>query len=96
MRNESPNVERLFRELTASLTPFGRAYEIIAIDDGSPDDTFQLLAAVQARDPRVRVIVSVAISARRQALPLGSPPRAAATSSPPMATCRTIRPTSPG
>ncbi len=56
MRNESPNVEGFYRELTSSLTQFGRSYEIIAIDDGSRDDTFELLARIQARDPRVRVI----------------------------------------
>jgi glycosyltransferase involved in cell wall biosynthesis len=56
MRNESPNVERLYREVTASLSQFGRSYEILAIDDGSLDDTFELLARIQAKDPRVRVI----------------------------------------
>jgi glycosyltransferase involved in cell wall biosynthesis len=56
MRNESPNVERLYREVTASLSQFGRAYEILAVDDGSRDDTFELLARIQAKDPRVRVI----------------------------------------
>jgi glycosyltransferase involved in cell wall biosynthesis len=56
MRNESPNVEGLFRDLTSSLTPFARSYEILVIDDGSTDDTFDKLVAVQARDPRIRVI----------------------------------------
>jgi glycosyltransferase involved in cell wall biosynthesis len=56
MRNESPNVERLYRELTSSLTAFGRSYEIVAVDDGSTDDTFEQLARLQAMDPRVRVI----------------------------------------
>jgi glycosyltransferase involved in cell wall biosynthesis len=56
MRNESPNVERLYREVTASLTQFGRPFEIVAVDDGSRDETFELLARLQARDPRVRVI----------------------------------------
>jgi glycosyltransferase involved in cell wall biosynthesis len=56
MRNESPNVERLYRDVTASLTQFGRSYEIVAVDDGSKDDTFELLARLNARDPRVRVI----------------------------------------
>jgi glycosyltransferase involved in cell wall biosynthesis len=56
MRNESPNVEKLYRDVTASLTSFGRSYEIVAIDDGSRDDTFELLARIQSKDPRVRVI----------------------------------------
>jgi glycosyltransferase involved in cell wall biosynthesis len=56
MRNEAPNVEQLCSELTAALEAFGRPYEIIAIDDGSTDATFELLARLQARDSRLRVI----------------------------------------
>ena len=56
MRNEAPNVPDLYRELTAALDSFGRAYEIIAIDDGSTDETFARLEALQASDGRVRVI----------------------------------------
>ncbi len=56
MRNESPNVAQLYGELTETLEAFGRPYEIIAVDDGSTDDTFELLAALQARDARLRVI----------------------------------------
>ena len=56
MRNESLNVEGLFRELTSSLTSFGRSYEILAIDDGSTDDTFERLVRTQSMDPRVRLI----------------------------------------
>jgi glycosyltransferase involved in cell wall biosynthesis len=56
MRNESPNIGQLYRELTETLEAFGRPYEIVAIDDGSTDDTFDQLAALQAGDARVRVI----------------------------------------
>jgi glycosyltransferase involved in cell wall biosynthesis len=56
MRNESPNVEQLYREVTASLSQFGRPYEIMAIDDGSRDDTFAKLAELQQQDPHLRVI----------------------------------------
>src|SRR6478735_8235844 len=56
MRNESPNVERLYDDVTASLSAFGRSYEIVAIDDGSRDDTFELLSRLQAKDARLRVI----------------------------------------
>src|SRR2546430_1925803 len=56
MRNESANVDRLYRELLSSLGSFGRTWELIAIDDGSTDNTFELLAKLQARDSRLRVI----------------------------------------
>jgi glycosyltransferase involved in cell wall biosynthesis len=56
MRNEAPNVAQLYRELTAALEAFGRPFEVLAIDDGSTDDTFSLLAGLQAKDARLRVI----------------------------------------
>jgi glycosyltransferase involved in cell wall biosynthesis len=56
MRNESLNVDGLYREMTAALAAFGRAYEIIAIDDGSTDDTFECLTRLQQQDARLRVI----------------------------------------
>jgi glycosyltransferase involved in cell wall biosynthesis len=56
VRNEAPNVEQLYSELTAALEAFGRPYEAIVIDDGSTDTTFEMLEALQATDPRLRVI----------------------------------------
>jgi glycosyltransferase involved in cell wall biosynthesis len=56
MRNEAPNVAQLLGELTSALESLGRPYEIIAIDDGSTDQTFELLARAQSRDARLRVI----------------------------------------
>jgi glycosyltransferase involved in cell wall biosynthesis len=56
VRNESPNIDDLYRELTDTLTAFGRPYEIIVVDDGSTDGTFELLATLQSRDSRLRVI----------------------------------------
>ena len=56
MRNESLNVAQLYRELTTTLETFGRPFEIVAVDDGSTDDTFSLLAALQGNDKRLRVI----------------------------------------
>ena len=56
VRNEAPNVAALYEELTATLETFGRRYEIIVVDDGSTDATFDLLADIQARDARLRII----------------------------------------
>jgi glycosyltransferase involved in cell wall biosynthesis len=56
LRNESPNVDELHRELATVLQAFGRPFEILAIDDGSTDDTFARLAALQRTDHRLRVI----------------------------------------
>lgn len=56
VRNESPNIIPLYDELTTTLARGGRSYEIIIIDDGSTDDTFERLAALQSSDPRLRVI----------------------------------------
>ena len=54
--NESPNIKQLYDELTTTLVRDGRSYEIIVIDDGSEDDTFEQLASLQSRDPHLRVI----------------------------------------
>jgi glycosyltransferase involved in cell wall biosynthesis len=56
MRNESPNVESVYTELTAVLGALGRPYELVVVDDGSTDDTFAKLADVQRRDGHLRVI----------------------------------------
>jgi glycosyltransferase involved in cell wall biosynthesis len=54
--NEAPNLELLYREFTGTLEPWGRSYELILIDDGSTDGSFEILRDIQAADPRVRVI----------------------------------------
>jgi glycosyltransferase involved in cell wall biosynthesis len=56
VRNELPNIKPVYDELTDTLGRFGRSYEIIIIDDGSTDDSFEILSALQARDPRLRLI----------------------------------------
>ena len=56
VHNESPNIKPLYQELTQTLGQYGRPYELILVDDGSTDDTFEQLAVLQSRDPRLRVI----------------------------------------
>ncbi len=56
MRNEAPNVEEFYRELSSTLDGFKRPYEIVVADDGSTDDTFEILARIQAADYHLRII----------------------------------------
>ncbi|MCX6339622.1 MAG: glycosyltransferase family 2 protein [Candidatus Aureabacteria bacterium] len=54
--NEGPNVERFYDRLKPSLQKLGHSYEIILVDDGSMDNTFELLRAICERDNSVRAI----------------------------------------
>jgi glycosyltransferase involved in cell wall biosynthesis len=54
--NEAPNLEPLYGELTAALARGPWSYELILVDDGSTDGSFEILTRLQAADPRVRVI----------------------------------------
>jgi glycosyltransferase involved in cell wall biosynthesis len=56
IKNEAPALEQLHRELTETLTAWGRPYEIIFVDDGSTDDSFGILVGLQSRDARLRII----------------------------------------
>ena len=56
IRNESPNIRPMYDEVMGTLGTTGRSFEVLVIDDGSTDDSFAQLAALQATDPRLRVI----------------------------------------
>lgn len=54
--NEEESIPRLLEELHAALRPVGCSYEILLVDDGSRDRSFQLLKAAAEEDPSLVVI----------------------------------------
>jgi len=54
--NEAANVEPLARRILAALGATGRGIELILVDDGSTDDTWERIQAAQRSDARVRGI----------------------------------------
>jgi len=56
MYNEAENIPPLFEELIPVLESTGRTFEIIAVDDGSRDDSFARLKSIAERDTRLRVV----------------------------------------
>ncbi len=54
--NEEGNVEEMHRRVKAVMEQTGRTYELIYVDDGSRDRTYELLKEIYDQDPLVRVI----------------------------------------
>lgn len=54
--NERENVNPLYRAIVNAVTPLGIDYEMLFIDDGSTDSTFDDACALAARDHKLRVI----------------------------------------
>jgi glycosyltransferase involved in cell wall biosynthesis len=54
--NEGPNLKPLYEALHSVLERLGVAWEIVFIDDGSQDDSFDVLKQIAAEDPNVTVL----------------------------------------
>jgi Glycosyl transferase family 2 len=54
--NEEECIPEYYRRVTAALEDLGRGYEIIAVSDGSTDDTDRLLSELRQKDDRVRCL----------------------------------------
>ncbi len=54
--NEAENLPELHQELSAAAKRLGRSYEMIFIDDGSSDNSWEVLKWLQKNDPLVRIV----------------------------------------
>ncbi len=54
--NEADSLPKLIPELSAVLREVGRPYEIVAVDDGSSDDSVAVLGHLQADEPGLRIV----------------------------------------
>jgi len=52
----SPYLEEFHRRVCESAAAVNEDFEIVLVDDGSPDDSLQKALALRERDPRVRVV----------------------------------------
>ena len=54
--NEQETVEELYQRITATMEALGRPYEIVAVDDGSRDQSVPILLRIRAGDSRLRIV----------------------------------------
>jgi len=55
--NEAPNLKLLVESVLEVMRPLGRAFELILIDDGSTDESREILRAMKDGIPELRVVV---------------------------------------
>lgn len=54
--NEEENVRLLYDKIHAVLAGLGQSYEMVFVDDGSKDRTFEILKSIHDENPNVRII----------------------------------------
>lgn len=54
--NEEKNLEELHSRITKTLVKLGKEYEVIAVDDGSTDRSFEILKQLHGQDSRLKAI----------------------------------------
>ena len=69
--NEHESLEELYGRISASLAPMQEDYEIVFVDDGSTDGSFEVLSRLRDQDSRMKVIRFLANSGKAAALQAG-------------------------
>ena len=54
--NEAPSINEFYRRLNAVISKLSYSFEIMFVDDGSKDDSLQILREIRQRDNRVKVL----------------------------------------
>ena len=96
VKEESENLPELLKEIVAAIEPTGMEFEVIIIDDGSRDNTWEVVEGLAKEynampGSSVAHSVSSSTAARPRRSPLVFPRLAASTSQRSMATCRMTR-----
>lgn len=56
---EEKSIEEFYAQLSRALKLLGRTYEIVFVNDGSTDNTFEKLKGIYDKDPRVTTIIDL-------------------------------------
>ena len=56
MFNEAENVETTLKQVEEALSSFEGSYEIITVDDGSTDNTLEVLNKISKEDQKIRIV----------------------------------------
>ena len=54
--NEEQSIRPLYGKIAATLSEFGKSFEIILIDDGSTDQTWSIVSQLAAEDDRIKAL----------------------------------------
>jgi glycosyltransferase involved in cell wall biosynthesis len=54
--NEAESLPELYQQVLTALEPTGKSFEILFIDDGSRDGSFEIIRRMRERDKRIRAI----------------------------------------
>lgn len=69
--NSGATLDELYRRTHAVLTELGENWEMVLVDDGSTDRTWEVLRAIRERDPAVRLVRLKQNCGQMQALLIG-------------------------